>query len=411
MALHQLDNAFIERARAGRINRLGRHSDGGGLYLKIGKVGPIGSRANGHGRGSASWVFRYALGGQRTYLGGGSLADVGLGEARRWAERQRVILAGGGDPKSEREDEVARLKAERAATVTFKDEAERVVAGRKAGSAKHDKQWGATLQSYAYPVIGGRSVATLKRADVLEVLEPIWKTKYATAQRVRQRIEAVIEAAIARGLRDEEKGNPARWVGLKAVLGSERPTEIEHHAAMPWQRVPTFLKRLRKAAGISARALELTVLTACRTNEVLGARWEEFDVKRGVWMIPPERMKAKREHRVPLAKAALGLLHSIEASRQRGPFVFPAISKEGRPLSNMAMLMTLRRLKLDAITVHGFRSSFRDWCADHAHPREVAEAALAHTVQGVEGSYFRSDIFERRRTLMSAWAAFCDGTR
>jgi integrase len=411
MAVHQLDNAFIERVRAGRINRLGRHSDGGGLYLKIGKVGPIGSRANGHERGSASWVFRYALAGQRTYLGGGSLADVGLSEARRWAERQRAILAAGGDPRSEREAEAARLHAERSAIITFKDEAERVLAARDPaiGNIKHNKQWGASLRRYAYPIIGSHPIATLARRDVLNVLEPIWTKKYATARRVRQRIEAVIDAAIAREVRSDEN-NPARWVGLKAVLGNGRPPVV-HHAAMPWRRLPAFLKRLRKVPGLSARALELTVLTGCRTGEVLGARWDEFDFKRGIWIIPPSRTKAKREHRVPLAEPALALLHGVAASRQRGPFVFPGISKEERPLSNMSMLMTLRRLKLSE-TVHGFRSAMRDWFADHGHSRELAEAALGHAVKNaVERAYFRSDLLERRRGLMAQWAAFCDGSR
>ncbi len=287
----------------------------------------------------------------------------------------------------------------------------------------HARQWPATLESYVYPVLGALPVQAVDAGLVMQVLEPIWAAKPETASRVRGRIESILDYAAARGWRESE--NPARWRGhfdklLPAPSKAKRAVRQttgpeEHHAALPYAEIAAFLAELRRQPGMAARALEFLILTAARTGEVIGARWEEFDLTAKVWTIPADRMKAGKEHRVPLSDAALAIVAELAKERRGDPgseagkgFVF-AGGVAGRPLSNMAMLVLLRRMKRDDLTVHGFRSTFRDWAAERTgFPAEVAEMALAHTVaDAVERAYRRGDLFEKRRQLMDAWAMFC----
>jgi integrase len=285
------------------------------------------------------------------------------------------------------------------------------VASHRAGwrNPKHAAQWQATLATYAEPVIGDLSVQRIDTALVLKVLEPIWRVKPETAGRVRGRIESILDWAKVRGYRTGE--NPARWRGHldKLLPPRSRVRRVEHHASLPYAELPGFLVSLREQAGIAARALEFAILTAARTGEVIGARWGEMDLLDKTWTLPAARMKSGREHRVPLSAHALAILKEMQAHRHaEGAFVFPG-SRNGKPLSNMAFLMLLRRMDLGDVTAHGFRSSFRNWAAERtSFPAEVAEMALAHTVSDkTVAAYNRSDLFERRRRLMSAWTTFC----
>jgi integrase len=282
------------------------------------------------------------------------------------------------------------------------------MAAHRAGwrNPKHAAQWKATLATYASPVLGKLPVQAADVGLVMKVLEPIWATKPETAGRVRGRIEAVLDWAAARRYRTGE--NPARWKGLldKLLPARSKVRKIEHHAALPYDELAAFLVALRAQEGTSARALEFAILTAGRTGEVIGARWDEIDTRPKVWTVPPDRMKGGREHRVPLSDAALTILDRMAAVREND-FVFPGDRRAG--LSNMALLMTLRRMGRDDLTAHGFRSTFRDWAGNETHfPRELAEAALAHVVgDKAEQAYRRSDALEKRRRLMDAWASYC----
>ena len=276
-------------------------------------------------------------------------------------------------------------------------------------NAKHRAQWESTLDTYVHPVFGDRPIATVDVGDVMHVLEPIWREKPETAARVRGRMEAILDYAAARDWRTGE--NPARWKGHLANLlpARARVARVEHHAALPWAEVGAFMARLAEQGGTAALALRFTVLTAARTGEVTGATWGEVDLDGKVWTVPGARMKAGREHRVPLSPAALDVLRAVcpPGDPAPGAFVFPGGVRD-KGLSNMAMAAVLRRMRRADLTVHGFRSTFRDWCAEQtAHPREVAEAALAHTLRDkVEAAYRRGDLFERRAALMAEWAAF-----
>jgi integrase len=286
------------------------------------------------------------------------------------------------------------------------------IAGHTAGwrSAKHIAQWKATLAKYAEPVIGGLSIQAIDTALVLKVLEPIWSVKPETAGRVRGRIEAILDWAKARGYRTGE--NPARWRGHldKLLPALSKVRRVAHHAALPYAELPGFLIALREQGGIAARALEFTILTAARTGEAIGARWGEINLTEKVWIVPATRMKAAKEHRVPLSARALAILDELRPLRETSDaeaFVFPG-AKAGRSLSNMAFLMLLRRMGRDDLTAHGFRSSFRDWAAERTNfPNEVAEMAPAHSVgNAVEAAYRRGDLFDKRRRLVDAWAEF-----
>ena len=293
--------------------------------------------------------------------------------------------------------------------MTFQQCAEGYITAHRAGwrNGKHRDQWSNTLATYVNPVFGSLPVQNIDTALVMKAIEPIWSEKPETASRVRGRIEAILDWATARGFRVGE--NPARWRGHldKLLPKKTKVRRVEHHAALPFAEMGTFLAELRKQSGVGARALEFAILTAARTGEAIGARWEELDLTERTWTIPAERMKAEKEHRVPLSDAAHPILEEL-AKVRHDDFVFPG-DRADRPLSNMAMTMTLRRMGRGDLTVHGFRSSFRDWAAERTgFPAEVAEMALAHTVADkVEAAYRRGDLFQKRRQLMEAWARFC----
>ena len=368
------------------LKEAGRHSDGGGLYLSISKDG------------RRRWVFMYTRGGRRTELGLGSARDVSLADARRVATDMRSQLAQGLDPRRVRKrDENA---------MTFGQFADAYVEQMRPSwrNAKHADQWSMTLTRYCRP-IRGKLIRDITTEDVLQVLTPIWLTIPETAGRLRGRMEAVIDAAKARGL--YEGGNPAVWRGhLKSLLPKQPNLTRGHHKALPYEDVPTFMERLRGQPGIAARALEFTILTAARTGEVLGATLDEIDPDRAVWTIPADRMKAGVVHRIPLSDVALAVPQDIRR-QEHDRLVFPG-GKPGKPLSNMAMATVLRRMQVDA-TVHGFRSSFRDWAAGTTSvSREVCEQALAHAIPDkAEAAYRRGDLFNKRRHLMNAWARYC----
>ncbi|MGE6992107.1 tyrosine-type recombinase/integrase [Pseudomonas sp. NPDC047961] len=292
--------------------------------------------------------------------------------------------------------------------MTFKKVATDYIAAHRAGwkNVKHAQQWENTLATYAEPVIGHLPAAEVSTAHVLEILQPIWITKTETASRVRNRIELILDAAKARGLRDGE--NPARWRGHLDKLLPKRAKvrAVEHHTALPWPDLPAFMDGLAKHDALSYAAIRLTILTACRTSEVLGATWDEVDLESHTWTIPAARMKAGKDHRVPLSDAALKVLGSLPRI-DGSPYLFPG-ARQGRPLSNLAMLMGLRRMGRGNLTMHGFRSTFRDWAAERTqYPREVCEMALAHKIaEGAEAAYWRGDIFEKRRALMADWAKY-----
>lgn len=369
----------------------GRYPDGGNLFLT---VTPSGSR---------NWTFRYQLEGKAREMGFGPVASVSLAEAREKAADARKHLAEGRDPLEERRASETDRKA---AATTFGAFADEYVKSQRAGWAnpKHAAQWEMTLGDTYCKLIRKRPIAEVSVEDVVAVLQPHWQRVPETARRVRMRLEKVLDAAKVRGLRSGE--NPARWRGCLDHLLPRQTTKKAHHAALPFAELPSFVAALRaRDTGTAALALEFTILTAARSGEALGARWEEFDLEGKVWVIPQERMKARRPHRVPLSPAVLDVLN--RAKGRDDVWVFPG-QKPGKPLSNMAMEMQLRRMKRDDITVHGFRSSFRDWAAETtAFPREVAEMALAHVLENAtEAAYRRGDLFEKRRKLMDAWAAF-----
>jgi integrase len=383
----------IETLKPAQVRKLitdggppGRYGDGGNLFLFV-KPG-----------GGASWVLRWKYHGRRRDMGLGRARDLPLADARALAAEARRQIQLGNDPIELRRQATERRRQR----LTFGEVAEQVVQQRASNgdSTKTLEGWRQQL-AYALPTIGARPVDSVTRADVLRVLEPIWSTKHETAKRVRWRIEAVLDAAAARELRSTE--NPARWPVLKPILGASRK-RTQHHAALDWREVPAFMAKLREQDRLAARALEFAVLTAARTGEVLGATWDEIDGD--TWNVAPGRMKMKRPHRVPLAVEATALLARLHNIR-RPPLVFFG-HRDGKPLSDMAMLRVLWALGLK-VTVHGFRSAFRDWCGDNGHDRELAEQALAHTRQGVEAAYARSDLFQRRREVMAAWARFCCG--
>jgi len=356
--------------------------------------------------GARSWVLRLSVAGKRREMGLGGFPDVTLADARRRARDEREKADKGVDPIAERKAAASRMRAEQARAFTFKAAALAYIETHEAGwrNAKHAEQWRNTLAS-TYPVIGQVFVRDVSLPQVLEVLNPIWKTKTETASRLRGRIESVLDWATARGYR--EGLNPARWKGhLDHLLPAPgKIMKSGHHAAVPVAEVGAFMKALRAQEGMGARALEFAVLTAARSGEVRGATWREIDIDAAVWKVPGERMKAGKEHRVPLSNAALALLRALP--RMAGTdLVFPA--PRGGQLSDMTLVAVTRRMEVAAVP-HGFRSTFRDWCAERTnYPREVAEAALAHSVKDqTEAAYFRSDVFDKRRRMMSDWAAFC----
>jgi integrase len=382
-----------------KIDTPGLYHDGGGLYLQVTK------------RGARTWVYRFMLHGLAREMGLGPLHIVGLAEAREKARECRRLRHEGIDPIEARKTRQAERRLAEATAMTFRECAERYIEAHKAGwkNPKHAKQWPSTLETYVYPVFGALPVQAIDVGLVMKVLEPIWKTKPETAGRVRGRIESVLDWATARGYRNGE--NPARWRGHldKLLPPRGKVRKVEHHPALPFPDMGEFITALHKQDGIGARALEFLILTATRTGEVIGARWEEFDIGKRVWTVPADRMKASKEHRVPLSDRALAIIEGMKAERINDhPFVFPG-ARPGRHLSNMAMLKLLGRMGRDDLTAHGFRSTFRDWAAECTSvANQVVEMAMAHTVSDkVEAAYRRGDLFEKRRELMEAWATYC----
>jgi integrase len=409
----------LKALNVARSKTPGMYGDGGGLWLQVTSAG------------AKSWILRYWVAqrdpttgavvrdeqtkkvrGRSREMGLGSCATVSLEEARYQAREYRRLLQNEGvDPLEARAKAREQAALEKAKALTFKAAAETYITAHRAGwkNEKHAAQWPATLETYAYPTIGAFSVQAIDTALVMKVLEPIWWVKPETAGRVRGRIEAVLDWATARGFRKGE--NPARWRGhlSKLLPAASKVHKIKHHAALPYAELPAFLALLRAQEGIAARALEFTILTAARTSETIGGTPAEIGTREKLWTLPSHRMKAGKEHRVPLPEAAVAIVDAtgpLQGTNRK--FVFPG-GRPDKPLSNMAMTAVLRRMGRGDLTVHGFRSTFRDWAAERTNfPNEVVEMALAHAVgDKVEAAYRRGDLFDKRRKLMDAWAAFC----
>jgi integrase len=375
----------------------GYYSDGGGLYLKV------------SGAAGRSWVFRYRVAGRLREMGLGSAHTISLADARQAATECRKLRVQGVDPIDARRNDRIRAKLEAATGMTFRECAERYVAAHRVGwrNAKHAEQWRSTLATYTFPIFADLPVQAIDLGLVMKAIEPLWATKTETASRLRGRIESILDWAATRGYRTGD--NPARWRGHLDNLLPKRTKvrKVQHHAALPYAQVGSFIEALHRQQGIAAMALEFCILTATRTSETIGARWEEVDLDGAVWTIPADRIKAGKEHKVPLPTPATAILRRLAAARSSA-FVFPG-GKAGRPLSNMALLALLRRMGRPDLTVHGFRSAFRDWAAELTNfPREVCEMALAHTIgDKVEAAYRRGDLFAKRRQLMEGWARYC----
>lgn len=375
-------------ARKVATAKTGKHSDGGNLYLVV------------SGSGARKWVLRFTWRGAAKEMGLGSANDVPLIDAREKAADARRTIAKGLNPIDERKRD--------GGIPTFGSIADDVCETLSAGfrNEKHKAQWRTTLSTYAAP-LRSKPVDTVSTEDVLAVLKPIWSEKPETASRVRGRIEKVLDAAKAKGHRTGE--NPARWRGhLDHLLPKPQKLKRGHHAAMPYEAVPPFFAELRAREATAALALEFCILTAARSGEVLALSRPEIDLDKKVWTVPANRMKAGREHRVPLCDRAVSILKEL-STLTKGKFLFAGQSGD-KPLSNMAMDMMLRRMKRNDVTVHGFRSSFRDWAGNvSTFPREVIETALAHVIgDKAEQAYRRSDALEKRRKLMDAWGNYCE---
>ena len=372
----------------------GRYAVGFGAYLQI------------SGNSGRSWVFRYQQAGRARHIGLGSAAEVTLAQAREKALQYRRLLRDQGiDPLASRAANRAKAALDAAKGITFKECASRYIAAHEAAwrNAGHREQWPASLGAYVYPVFGDLPVSAVSTALVTKALEPIWAVKTETASRIRGRIEAVLDWAKARGYRDGE--NPARWRGHLENLFPARSkvARVVHHPALPYAGLPVFMATLRGRPGVGARALEFAILGASRTGEVLGARWDE--IHGDVWTIPAGRMKSGKEHRVPLSKRAVEILASLP---HNGEFIFQGRGG-GKTLSKRGLIAALHGMGRTDLTVHGFRSTFRDWVAERTnYPREVAEMALAHAIgDKTEAAYRRGDLFDKRRALMAEWARYC----
>jgi integrase len=399
MGTRQLNRLSVKAVAAKKHS--GLYCDGGGLYLQ---VTPSGTK---------TWIFRFRspLTRRLRDMGLGALHSVGLAEARKKAAAQRTVLGNGLDPIETRDQENRREAIEAAKAVTFAQCAASYIESHKAGwrNPKHCEQWTNTLETYAVPAIGALPVQDVDTGLVLKVLEPIWSKKPETASRLRGRIENILDWAKAREYRSGE--NPARWKGhLNQLLPAlSKKHRVTHHKAMPFAEVGVLVANLQELESVAARCLEFTILTAARTSEATQARPGEFDLAAATWTVPASRMKAKKEHRVPLSARAVKMVREMLKLKQAYVFL---TSHRAKPISNMAMLHLLHRLNVDA-TVHGFRSSFRDWAAERtSFPHEVCEMALAHTIpNAAEAAYRRGDLFEKRAKLMQAWADFLATSR
>ena len=391
-AVHQLSSTALQSMGPGL------HHDGRGLYLQV-------------KNGGRSWVFRYMRDRKPRYMGLGPYPDVSLAKARRKAEACRALLPDGLDPIVAREQEAQAARLLDAKAVTFKRCAEQYIDDHQAAwrNTKHAAQWRSTLETYAFPILGALPVQAIDTGLIMKVLKPIWAEKTETATRLRQRIEAVLDWATVQGFRSGD--NPARWRGHldKLLPRASKVHKVSHFEAMPYAELPPFFGDLSKRNAISAKALTFTILTAARSGETRNANLGEIDFKRAVWTVPADRTKSSREHRVPLTKEALALLRGLpHLGDDPAALLFP--NMQDRPLSDTAIRKYLQEeMQKPGLTVHGFRSTFRDWAAEQTNvPGEIAEAALGH-VKGdeTEAAYFRSDVLERRRKLMEAWSKFC----
>ena len=355
--------------------------------------------------GAKSWVLRTMVAGKRCHIGLGGYPTTTLAQARERARAALDEIHDGQNPLAER------LARKAKAPWTFKATAAAYITAHAPDwkNKKHAGQWTATLEKYAYPHFGEKHVADVDKQDVLAAVGPIWRTKHETATRVLNRVGLVLSYATQRGLRPDTP-NPARWQGNLDLTLPRVNVQVQGHAALPIDDMHAFVKRLRQAEGMGARALEFTILTAARSGEVRGATWGEIDMDAAIWTIPATRMKAGREHRVPLSDKALELLEALPrfvVEEGKPDLLFPGMG--GKPLSDMSLTAVLRRMDVP-VTAHGFRSTFRDWCGERtATPPEVAEMALAHSIgDKTVAAYFRSDLFDKRRTLMQQWATFID---
>ena len=406
----------LKALNVARVKQPGMYGDGGGLWLQV------------TSSGARSWIFRYwaeerdpATGqivrdetgkvrGRSRECGLGSFSVVSLEQARELASVYRKLRQQGIDPIEARRKAKAEAALEAAKTITFAECAQNYIKSHRAGwqNPKHVQQWQNTLAAYAEPAFGSLPVQSVDTSLVLKAIEPIWATKPEMASRVRGRIEHVLDWAKVRGYREGD--NPARWRGHldKQLPARSKVRKVEHHAALPYIEISAFLTELSQREGLAARAFEFTVLTAARSGEVLGARWKEFDLDAALWTVPATRIKAGKEHRVPLSQRALKILKNMQGLSSE--FVFPG-DIPGRPLGEKALWKVLHRMKLDeTITVHGFRSTFRDWAAERTnYPNHVVEMALAHAIgDKTEAAYRRGDLFDKRRRLMDEWARYCN---
>jgi len=390
--LHKLTQADLRQT-----TDPGLYADGGNLYLQVTVNGKNVNR---------SWVFRFAINGKRREMGLGAVHTISLKDARAKAAELRKLVYEGRDPIAERDAQKAALAAATAKRVTFDEcAASYSRAHSPKWSAKHAYQWSSAMTRFASPVLGKLPVDVIDVGLVVKVLEPIWHERPETASRLRAGIESVLAWASVRGFRQGD--NPARWSNhLEELLPSRREIlPVEHFAALAFREVPGLMAKLRERSGVTERAFELLVLCASRSGEILGARWDEVDLAERVWTVPAERMKGRREHRVPLCDRAIAILEEMKLCR-RNEFVFPSERREN--LGESPMRELLKRLGYKA-TIHGMRSAFRDWTAERTNfPREVCEAALAHAIpSAVEAAYRRTDLFEKRRRLTDAWAEYC----
>lgn len=406
-----------------KIKDTGRHSVGGvdGLYLNV----------EGNSR---VWILRAVVGkrldsngnlkSHRRDIGLGPYPEVSLAEARAKATKLRIQILNGIDPITHKQEQLEKLHIQKLRDKTFRECAEVVITNktRELKNQKHIGQWSTTLETYIYPTLGDLSIGVITKADIVEVLKPIWIEKNETAKRIRGRIETIFDYAKAMGYFVGD--NPAKWKGnLEPILGNLKQ-ESRPHPSLPYEQVAEFIQHLRQKKGISPKALEFAILTACRSGEIFGAKWQEIDFKNKVWIIPKERMKANKEHRVPLSQEAMSLLESIQEYTQPQDFIFPT-PRTGAMLSDMSLTTLIKRIHKQrlkengigyidpkqnrVITTHGFRSTFRDWSADKTeYPREVCEHVLAHKLPDeVEAAYLRGAYLEKRKGLMNDWADFC----
>ncbi len=391
--IHRLSSRMVQSR-----SEPGYYADGGGLYLQV-KSAAKGDQVN------RSWLFRYNHNKRPAWMGLGPVSAISLAEARQRAAECRRQLALGRDPIVVRDADRTQSLAEKQRSISFDQCAQAYIAAHRDGwrNAKHAAQWESTLKLHASPIIGGLMVNQVELRHVLLILEPIWRTRTETASRLRGRVESILDWATVRNFRQGD--NPAQWRGHldKLLPMPAKVRRVEHHPALPYAEMPDFMVKLSKQEGMGSRALAFLILTAARSGEVRGATWAEVDVTAKVWTVPAARMKAGREHRVPLSDAALALLPTHAAADPQA-LIFQA--PRGGPLSDMTLTAVMRRMQLSAVP-HGFRSTFRDWCAECTDfPREVAEMALAHAIgDKVEAAYRRGDLFEKRRQLMDRWAA------